>query len=110
MSIILQNIRRFQTLKLLKFQGVRYNKHKSYIQYLEKMNIIENDPISVYIEILNRNGDTLSKYINDLDRASYNDIYISDNDISQVNKDESLTNQDRDTNKDTSVSSNNPDK
>jgi len=111
MSIILRNIRRFQTLKLLKIQSVRY---KSYIKYLERINIIENDPIRIYKEMLNRSGDNLSKYISDLDRASYNDIYIGD--ISQVNKDnntstsiESQTNKDRDINQDTSESSNNTD-
>ena len=84
MSIILRNIGKFRTLKLLKLQGVRYNKSESYRKYLERMNIIKNDPIRIYKEMLNRSGADLSKYINDLDRGSYSDI-------SQVNEDNDIT-------------------
>ena len=110
MSIILRNIGKFRTLKLLKLQGVRYNKSESYRKYLERMNIIKNDPIRIYKEMLNRSGDDLNRHISDLDRPSYNDIYISDDDTTQSNKNndtntsiESLTTQD------TSTSSNNTD-
>lgn len=115
MSIIFNNVRRCIPLRLLHFQTVRYNKSKLFKQYLERMNIIENDPLHIYVEIINKRGDSLNNY-NDFDRVSYNDIYVSDNDIYArdndiycVNKDKLPNNKDPGTTQDTSESSNNTD-
>ena len=107
MSIILNYVRKCVPLRLLHQQYIRC-KSKCYKEYLEKMNVMENDPFGIYVEILNRHWGSLRNNINEFDRMPYKDIYISD-DIYQENKDKLSTNNEQETNQETNPGTN-PDK